>query len=309
MRRFGENGILGATVVQLPIWIGLAAFFAALLGCGGPVESQVDEDTEGHPLTGEIVEVRATEGILKVAHDDIPDFMPAMTMDFVARRGDLEIFEPGMRIRARLTRGENGEFVLKKIWPLGDSDAEKSIRKATEAQAKRQKEMGSGRYLAEGDEAPEIALYDQFGQLIDGRELRGKFVMMNFIFTRCKDAKMCPLSTSKMARMQRQAKEEGVDNLFFVSVTMDPLYDTPGVLKEYGDLYSIDGDNFRFATGPKAAVRGLLDALGVTSVEKPEGGDYIHSLATTLIGPDGKIVLRSDKSAWEVAEFLELVKG
>ena len=231
-----------------------------------------------------------------------------MTMDFDGREGDLKICAPGMKIRARLVRGEEGEFILKKIWPMGDGKAEKAIRAAAEQQSQRMEKLGSGRYLGPGDEAPNLVLMDQFGEVIDVSALKGNFVMLNFIFTRCSDAKMCPLSTSKMARMQRLAKEKGIENLYFVSVTMDPLFDTPGVLREYADLYSIDGSNFKFATGPKSAVNGLFKALAVTVIPKKEQDDIAHSLATTLIGPDGKILLRSEKSAWEIEDFLALVE-
>jgi len=171
---------------------------------------------------------------------------------------------------------------------------------------RRMKQLGSGRYLGEGDEGPDFALYNQFGEVVSADDFRGHFVMMNFIFTRCNDAKMCPLSTSKMAQMQRLAKERGVEQLAFASITLDPKYDTPGVLRQYADMYSIDGDNFSFLTGPRDAVRALIRALGVTAIEQEN--DVIHSLATSLISPEGVIVRRSEKSDWSPEAFLEALQ-
>jgi protein SCO1/2 len=101
---------------------------------------------------------------------------------------------------------------------------------------------------------------------------------------------------------QRMAAEAGAKDIEFVSITLDPAYDTPGVLKEYAVLRGIDTANFSFLTGPDAAVRDLLTQFGVIAELK---GELIqHTLATLLIGADGKIVHRADGSAWEPKDFV-----
>ncbi len=137
-------------------------------------------------------------------------------------------------------------------------------------------------------------------------QFEGKLLMLNFIFTRCTDANMCPLSTSKMAQLQKLARAAELD-VNFVSITLDPQYDTPGILRQYAEAYGIDGENFRFVTGHKSAVRNLVKSHGVTSVDQVD--TIMHSLATVLIGKDGSIVKRSDKSAWMPEEFLEAIKS
>ena len=132
---------------------------------------------------------------------------------------------------------------------------------------------------------PDFALYDQSGKVVQSARFRGKQIMLNFIFTRCPVATMCPASTLKMMQAQRLAREAGVSDIEFVSITLDPTYDTPGVLKEYAEDRGIDTSNFSFLTGPEGAVRDLLTQFGV--VAEFEGDLVKHTLATLLIDPPG----------------------
>jgi protein SCO1/2 len=105
-----------------------------------------------------------------------------------------------------------------------------------------------------------------------------------------------------MISAQTLAAEAGAKEIEFVSITLEPAYDTPGVLKEYAVARGIDTRNFSLLTGPEAAVRDLLTQFGVIAELK---GDLLqHTLTTLLIGEDGKIVHRADGSAWEPKEFV-----
>jgi protein SCO1/2 len=126
--------------------------------------------------------------------------------------------------------------------------------------------------------------------------------MINFIFTRCPVATMCPASTAKMMMTQKLAREAGVANIEFVSITLDPAYDTPGVLKDYATTRGIDTSNFSFLTGPENAIKDLLTQFGV--IAEFEGDLLKHSLATLLIDENGRIVHRADGSLWEPKDFV-----
>ncbi len=243
---------------------------------------------------------------MTVAHEDIPDVMPAMTMVFRVNAGDVKVFKAGDQIKARMVRDEDGGFRLIKIWKI-DEEAAETMRRVNKRLAEKVDELDSGYYLGEGDEFPEFALVDQYGETVTPTRYKNKPFMLNFIFTRCTDAEMCPLSTAKMATLQRMAKEAGLDDLEFISVTLDPKFDTPGVLRAYADSYGIDGSNYRFVTGEREAVRQLIKSMALTRIETD--GDIIHSLAIVLVDRDRKIVMRSVKKAWDPQAFLEAAKG
>jgi protein SCO1/2 len=86
--------------------------------------------------------------------------------------------------------------------------------------------------------------------------------MMNFIFTRCPVATMCPASTIEDdGNPAPRGRRRRAKNIEFVSITLDPAYDTPGVLKEYAVLRGSIRRIFPFSPGPDAAIKDLLDAV------------------------------------------------
>lgn len=256
---------------------------------------------ERYALTGVVVSADAARKILVVQHEEIKGYMPAMTMEFGVSAGDAAVAKPGQRIRAEMVPSQGGDFRLEKIWP-----DEKSAADAVAAGALKLRQdtftRGKNAYREVGEAIPDFALYDQEGRVVQSGRFRGKRVMINFIFTRCPVATMCPASTTKMVAAQQQAAAAGVTGIEFVSITLEPAYDTPGVLKEYAVARGIDTANFSFLTGPEAAVRDLLTQFGVIAELK---GDLIqHTLTTLLIGEDGKILHRADGSAWEPKDFV-----
>ncbi len=301
MRLFPKH-ISGANVILKRLCV-LVSILLVLAGCS-KTEQNLElgvGDEEGYLLVGEIKSIDEDSSLLKVAHEDIPGFMPAMTMDFSVSEGDLQNSKVGQRIKARMTRDEEGGFQLKRIWPLSDEDA-RDLKEYNQRLQKQLRDLPLGRYLGEGDESADFALLDHRGNMLTSDDLRGRPLVMNFIFTRCPDANMCPLSTSKMATLHKLAGDEGLP-VSLVSVSMDPEFDTPGVLRQYAEAYGIEGDDFYFVTGPKPAVLNLLRSYGVTAIEKVD--TIMHSLATLLIDQNGEILMRSDKSAWEPEAFLE----
>jgi protein SCO1/2 len=101
---------------------------------------------------------------------------------------------------------------------------------------------------------------------------------------------------------QKLAREAGVPNLELVSITLDPAYDTPAVLKEYASTRGIDTSNFSLLTGPERAVRDLLTQFGI--IAEFNGNLLNHTLATVLIDEKGRIVHRTDGRAWEAKDFV-----
>ena len=91
-------------------------------------------------------------------------------------------------------------------------------------------------------------------------------------------------------------------NLELVSITLDPAYDTPAVLKEYAAVRGIDTTNFSFLTGPENAIKDLLTQFGV--IAEFDGNIIKHTLATVLIDENGRIIHRADGGTWEPADFV-----
>jgi protein SCO1 len=257
-----------------------------------------------HPLTGEIVKADAERQALVVTHAEIKGYMPAMTMEFKVAKADLANAKPGQRIRAELVqRGE--EFSLEKIWP-DDSVTKTTLDAAAKALAQDTAMRGKEAYREVGESLPAFTLLDQEGRTVSASRFRGKRVVLNFIFTRCPVATMCPAATVRMAQLQKAAREAGAADFELVSISLDPEFDTPGVLREYAETRGLDTSNWSFLTGPDAAVRHLLAQLGV--IREFEGATIKHTLATVLMDEQGRIIHRVDGSTWQIEDFVRRLK-
>jgi protein SCO1/2 len=257
-----------------------------------------------HALTGTIVSASAERGTLLVDHDEIPGFMPAMTMEFKVSAGDVANAQPGARIRGVLYQAADG-FHLEQIWPE-DQTATRIIGEAGRALRQDTVTRGAGVYREIGENLPDFALYDQSGVVVQASRFRGKQVVLNFIFTRCPDPHMCPAAVARFIGLQAQAREAGVTNLELVSISLDPEYDTPGVLREFAETRGIDTSNFSLLTGPERAIKDLLRQLGVETLHT--GPLVRHTMATLLIDDSGKLIHRVDGSTWSVADFLQRLR-
>lgn len=293
-------------VVGLCLLVGVACAKRNAADAAAAAGSQTVASTEKrYPLTGRIVRVEAERKVLVVHHDEIKDYMPAMTMEFLVGPGDLAIARPGMSIRAEMVPAKEGDFRLEKIWP-DERAAADTVAAGAKRLAEETSNRGKAAYREIGEKVPEFALFDQNGAVVQSTRFAGKQIMLNFIFTRCPVATMCPAATAKMVSTQRLAAEAGVKNLHLVSITLDPAYDTPGVLKEYADLRGIDTSNFSFLTGPDKAIKDLLAQFGV--IAQFQGDLLQHTLATLLIDERGKIIHRADGSQWEPKDFVAKMK-
>jgi protein SCO1/2 len=257
-----------------------------------------------YPLQGEVIAVNHDRKTLTVSHEAIPDLMPAMTMEFRVADGDLAIAKAGERIRGELVRADGG-FQLEKIWP-DDRASATSIAAAANALRQDTSIRGRGAYREIGENLPDFALYDENGKVVEAGRFRGKQIMFNFIYSRCPVATMCPAATLRMMAVQKKAREAGVTDLELVSITLDPAYDTPGVLKEYAAGRGIDTGNFSFLTGPEPAIRDLLTQFGV--IAEFQDGLLKHTLATLLVNEQGRIIHRADGSEWSVDEFVDKMR-
>lgn len=281
-------------VLCLPILI-------VMTGCGAGGE----DDTEpGYALTGQVIGVDTERQTVLVDHDEIPGYMPRMVMEFAVAPGDLKWMQEGMYLRARMFQTEEG-YRLEQVWPVDPRD-DAIVEQSGAALRQDTVIRGRGAFREVGEDLPDFALYDQDGHVVQPARFEGKQLVLNFIFTRCPDPKMCPASTAKMMQVQAAGREKGVTNLQLVSITLDPEYDTPGVLNTYAAARGIDTANFSFLTGPESAILDLMTQLGVLAF--PEDGLLRHTLATLLIDVQGKIIYRSDTSDWKPEEFLKRMR-
>ncbi|MCF8242570.1 MAG: SCO family protein [Melioribacteraceae bacterium] len=144
---------------------------------------------------------------------------------------------------------------------------------------------------------------------------KGKIVVMGFIFTNCPD--ICPLTTNNMRLIQERVKEEGIENVQFVSLSFDPDFDTPAILKKYAELRSLDLSNWEFLTGDIDDIHSLLKTVQVFAVKgdssvTPKGNViqyYIHTDRIALIDQESVIRKNHFGSKANIEEIVDGIKS
>ena len=148
---------------------------------------------------------------------------------------------------------------------------------------------------------PEFKYTNQDGKLISNSFYKNKVYLIEFFFTTCPT--ICPIMNENMVKIQN----EFYGNLDFgiASITINPEYDTPEILKEYAKSHGATLKNWNFLTGDKTSIysfanKGLALYAGVNS--EAEGG-FEHSGMFALIDKNGNIRSRFDKNRNPIAFY------
>ena len=271
------------------------------LSCLVPLVALVGLQAE--PFRGEVVAVLPETQQVTVRAIDAASTADAETV-FVGP-GDLKLAHAGWKVRGDLVQ-MGALRRLQTVWP-DDSQAWAMVEQLGSRLIVDTRTRGSRAFRNVGEYMPAVALFDQDGQLFLSESLKGNYVVMNFIFTRCPVPTMCPLSTQKMIDLQAAAQAAGITDVELVSCTLDPDYDTPGIFTAYAQSRSIDTTHFHFLGGPKEILHALRDQMGVLA--EPDPKQIVkHTLSTALIDPTGKIIYRVPGSQWSAADFLAQIE-
>jgi len=137
-----------------------------------------------------------------------------------------------------------------------------------------------------------FTLTNQLGKIVSDRDLMGRVWVADIIFTRC--AGPCPRMTEEMSKLQRAFSPS--DPLLFVTLTTDPEYDTPAVLKTYSEKFVADPARWHFLTGTKPQIKDVaVGSLKLAAIEKEEADRenpndlFIHSTIFILVDKRGAV--------------------
>jgi protein SCO1/2 len=166
-----------------------------------------------------------------------------------------------------------------------------------------------------GDAVPDFTMVNQDGKNIRLSNFRGKVLMLTFIYTRCPLPEYCNLMSTNFAEVDRQLEKqpELYSKTHLLSITIDPDYDTPKVLRSYGSAHTerYEKETFEhwdFATGSKDQIKGVAQYFGLRYFQ--DNDQIVHGLRTVIIGPDGKVVTVYRDNQWKPEEAVgEMTKA
>lgn len=269
-----------------------------LMTCGSSCR-RTPSNEKRYDLKGKVVGVEIDKHLVTIAHEEIKGYMPSMTMPFTLPDDYyLQNLAPGDEIMATLVV-DGSHTWLENVAITRESPDAAATTGISEAK--------------EGDEVPNYQLVNQDGKDIRLNNYRGKTLLLTFVYTRCPLPDYCALMSTNFATIDRELEKqpELYQKTHLLSISIDPEYDTPKVLRSYGAAYTerYQDETFshwEFASGTKDQVKGIAQFFGLRYFAEKD--QIVHALRTVIVKPDGKVAKVYRGNEWKPEEVLSELK-
>ncbi len=233
--------------------------------------------------------------MVTVSHEAIPGFMDAMAMRFAVRDRDrLAEVHPGDRISFRLRVRPSATWIDRlRLLSAAPADAGLTLTPAKPTLVKL------------GQPMPDFTLVDQHARPVSLSALRGRVVVVTFIYSRCPLPDYCPRVVANLGSVRDRFRERLGGDLTLLTVSFDPRYDTPEVLRAYAGHFNADVPGWHFLTGEPDAIARVCDAFGIEYW--PDQGLITHTLQTAVIDREGKLAAATEGKDFSGRQLADLV--
>jgi protein SCO1 len=284
----------------------LLALIALLIGCHQTSSSPANSSTpqKNFTICGKVV--GTSSGRVTLDGENVPGFMEAMTMDYKLKDPSVASeLHPGDRITAKVIADKVGnEYTNVQLDNI-----------VVIAQARPDYKPAVTYHVpTAGDAVPDFHLLNQSDRTIHLDQFKGKLVLLTFIYTRCQLADFCPRMSRNFADIDKALAADPAlyKQIHLLSVSFDPAYDTPKVLRSYGGAYTGNYTNEKFLHWDFAAPT-EKDLPAVTQffnvgVTPGDNKSLTHSLSTVLIGKDGKIIAWYPDNDWKPEDVVATIR-
>jgi protein SCO1/2 len=256
-------------------------------------------------VKGVVKAVKPLQKEIEIKHEAIPGYMPAMTMPFdVKDTNELIGLQPEQPISFRLTVTDT-EGWIDNIRMEGQRH-EVPVSNTTAAQPIRIVEP-----LQTGQPLPEYHLTNQLAQAVTTTQFKGQALAITFLFTRCPFPTFCPRLANDFEESQQKLLKlpGGPTNWHLLTISFDPEFDKPAVLKAYAEAHHYDPQHWTFATGDLADVTAIGDLFGL-AFWHDSTGSITHNMRTAVIDANGRLQRVFEGKDWNSAELIaEIVKA
>ncbi len=247
----------------------------------------------GLPADGKSVVIR---------HEDIPGLMPKMTMEFTVRdTNELQGLEVGERITFSVRAGEE-ESWIEGIHQVDPGD----VRAVPLPVDPPSSALLHAAQLKPGDVLPEVGLTAENGRTIHLSDYRGRALAFTFLFTRCPLPDYCPRLSRNFSRSRDLLLKQaaGATNWQFLSISFDPEYDRPEVLRRYAEVHRGEvTDRWLFASASTNVMASMAAQLDFRFAD--QGGSFLHNLRTVVLDPQGRVFRQFDGNRWTAEELVQ----
>jgi len=260
-----------------------------------------------YPASGMAISIDRAKQTVVISHESIAGYMDAMAMPFrVKDAGSLNGLVPGVKVEFTLVVDRDSSWVEQlhavEYWsPERDPEQAHRLGLIESIIAKSQ----AGR-LAVGQAVPDFSLPDQDNRATKLSQFSGKVVALNFVYTRCPLPDYCFRLSNNLAQLQKRFGAALGRELILLTITFDPVHDTPAVMANYAHIWNADLKAWHFLTGPQADVQRVCGMFGVAAWQ--DEGVLTHSLHTVVIDRDGKMAANIEGNRYTVKQLGDLVE-
>jgi protein SCO1/2 len=265
-----------------------------------------------YPVTGLVLKIDRAHHTFVASCTAIPGYMDAMVMPIpVHDEKVLETLQPSTLVDFTLVVTNDDAYAEGvRVHHYESLEAEPLQVRQLQLLAGLGHPDAAADELALGAAVPDFTLTDQAGHSIALSQLTGKVLVSSFIYTRCPLPNYCFRLSNNLGRLQKRFANRMGRDLVLLSVTMDPVHDTPEVLAKYAATWKADVQSWHFLTGPEADVKSVCRRFGVNFW--PDEGALTHSLHTIVIDRQGKLAANfegNEFTAEQLGDFVESVLG
>jgi len=288
-------------------WLAVAPLLVAGVSCQQnnvtppSPQSAVGTNLQIYQVKGVIKEVLAERKKVKIAHEEIPNYMEAMTMMLDVREvKELDGLQPGDTVSFRMLVTDDDGWIdqLKKL------DGPRTPLPPEPPTFRRVREVEP---LAVGDKLPDYTFTNTAGRVVRLEEFRGRALAFTFIFTRCPFPTFCPrLSSSFSEAIEKlKAAPGGPTNWHFLSITIDPEFDTPERLKGYAQRYKADFNHWDHVTGALIDITAIGEQFGLQFWRANPTEPINHNVRTVVVDATGRIQWITPETDWKAETMVE----
>jgi protein SCO1/2 len=259
-----------------------------------------------YPASGLVLKIDRSQKSAVISCNAIPGYMEPMTMPISVRAAsDLETLKPGTMIDFVLTVDKESLFA-ESVQTRAYQGLEPDPTAARRFKLLTQAAGNLVKALSVGEIVPDFTLTAQDGKAVTLSRFRGKVVALNFVYTRCALPNFCVRSSNNFGNLQTRFRNNLKRDLVLLTITFDPVHDSPEALEKYALKFAADPTAWHFLTGSETAIRHVCNLFGEDYF--PDEGLMDHSLHTAIIDRQGRLVANLEGNEFTAQQLGDLVK-
>ena len=279
--------------------VSLIATWLVFAGCSDVKDDNANQ-SKTFTVLGYIESIENDGSRLVIDHEEMPGYMPAMIMPFTVKDpAESRPLAPGDQIRFTYVAEPTRSWI--------EGIEKTGMKRTTKIESDK---TPSSSILKPKDLLPDYAFLNQDNREVRLSDYRGQPVAITFVFTRCPVPEYCPTMMRNFGKVDEMLDADpfAPDSWQLLTISFDPKYDTPEVMKRYGHAFGQKSENWSLLTSATLEpIDGIAKNVGLKFGKKDDS--YLHNLRTVVLDPDGRITKIFTDETWSPEELVqEIIK-